>query len=359
MALNADALKVVRDLNKKFGDGTIVLASDAPPTITRITTGSLAVDVALGGGLPTGQWSEFIGEHSHGKTYLAMSTVAANQRKDPDHVTVWVAAEEWVTEYAVMIGVDMSRVLLVESNIMEDVYESVLRFAESKGVDLIVIDSYPALIPKSEDEKQMEDATVGLGAKMTNKFFRKVGKAMKRSLTEEERPVTGILINQWRSKIGVMYGDPRTTSGGQGKDYACFVRLEVKRDGWIEKKIEGVKEKAKIGQGIKVVTLKNKTYPPRQVAFFDMYFAEGGDVEPGRIDTGKEIVALGILSGVIERKGSTYHYSGQKWVGGEATLAGIREDLDLSERLSADVLEVITRGKVALATDEGDDDDEE
>ena len=246
----------------------------------------------------------------------------------------------------------------VETNIMEDAYDAAIQFAGSQGVDLVVIDSLPALVPMQEDEKSMDEVTVGRAALVTGRFFRKVGKAMKRSMTEETRPVTGLIINQWRSKIGVMYGDPRTTPGGQAKDYAVFVRVEVKRDGWLERKVEGISEKQKIGQSIKVVSLKNKTYPPRQTAFFDMYFAEGGVVDPGQVDAAKEIVALGILSGVIDRKGAWYHYGGQKWNGADAALAGIREDLDLSESLSKEVLDVITKGKVSLRSEEEDTDED-
>jgi recombination protein RecA len=357
VAFNAEALSIIKALNKKLGEGTVIVASQATEVMPRITTGSLAMDVALGGGWPANQWSELIGEHSHGKTFVALNTIAANQRRDPDFITVWIAAEEWVGDYAKMLGIDMDRVILVETNIMEDAYDAAIQFAGSQGVDLVVIDSLPALVPMQEDEKSMDEVTVGRAALVTGRFFRKVGKAMKRSMTEETRPVTGLIINQWRSKIGVMYGDPRTTPGGQAKDYAVFVRVEVKRDGWLERKVEGISEKQKIGQSIKVVSLKNKTYPPRQTAFFDMYFAEGGVVDPGQVDAAKEIVALGILSGVIDRKGAWYHYGGQKWNGADAALAGIREDLDLSESLSKEVLDVITKGKVSLRSEEDTDED--
>jgi recombination protein RecA len=358
MAISPEALKVVRALNKKLGDDTVIMASDITQALPRVTSGSLALDVALGGGWPTNQWVELIGEHSHGKTFVVLTTIAANQRRDPNFTTVWIAAEEWVADWAVTVGVDLERVIVVETNIMEEAYDAAIAFAESRGVDAIIIDSYPALVPLSEDEKEIGEATVGRGALLTGKFFRKMSKAMKRSLTEYERPVLGILINQWRSKIGVMYGDPRTTPGGQAKDYACFVRAEVKRDGWLELKVEGEKDKRKIGQGIKVITLKNKTYPPRQTAFFDMYFAEGGPVAPGQVDFGKEYVALGILTGVIQRGGGGYYsFGGQRWKGGDAALAAIREDIDLAEQLEKEVLTIITHGKVAVVS-AGDDDEE-
>ena len=147
-----------------------------------------SIDVALGGGWPTNQWHELIGEASNGKTALALKTIAANQKKDPDFTTVWVAAEQWVPGYATICGVDTSRVFVISSNIMEEAYEAVIKITESKQVDCIVIDSLPALVPTTEDEKEMEESTVGRAALLTNKFFRKVGKASKRSLVSDERP---------------------------------------------------------------------------------------------------------------------------------------------------------------------------
>jgi recombination protein RecA len=287
--INDEARKVLAQLNKKFGDGVVVLASDIrPDLIPRITSGSTTLDYVLGGGFPGNQWNELVGEPSHGKTALALKTIAANQRLNPDYTTVWVAAEQWVPEYALMCGVDMERVIVIETSIMEEAYQAVIQFAESKSVDAIVIDSLPALSPMPEMEKDMSEATVGRGALLTNKFFRVVGTAMKRSLVEDERPVLGLIINQYRMKIGVMHGDPRTTPGGEGKNYAFFTRCEVRRDEWIE--IGSGNNKTRVGQRIKVRTLKNKTAPPQRVAYFDFYFAEGGNCSPGEFDFAKEVL---------------------------------------------------------------------
>ena len=185
---NAELLKVINKLNKKMGADTIVLGENIVDTNGRMTTGSLAFDVALGGGWPVNQWHELIGEASNGKTAIALKTIAANQARDPQFTAVWVAAEEWVPAYAEMCGVDLSRVYVISTNIMEDAYEAVIEIVESKAVDCVVIDSLPALVPSSEDEKQMEESTVGRTALLTNKFFRKVGKASKRSLVTVERP---------------------------------------------------------------------------------------------------------------------------------------------------------------------------
>lgn len=336
--MNPDVLKVAALLNKKMGVGTVVLGSDVLRP-KRITTGSLALDVMLGGGWPVGQWVEVVGEASHGKTAIALKTIAANQDRDPDFTAVWVAAEPWSPQYAELCGVDTGRLLVVETNIMEDAYEAVIQFCDSKSVDLVVIDSLPALVPSTEDEKAMEESTVGRSALLTNKFFRKVGKSTKRSLTEEERGVTGILINQFRMKIGVMHGDPRTTPGGLGKDYFAAIRCEVKRDEWIE--VGTGNSKRRIGQTIRVRSIKNKTAPPQQTAYFDFYYDEGGSVTPGSYDFAKETVALAILNGVVERRGGWIYHGERKWQGAEALLFSIREELDLRADLESRVLDTL------------------
>jgi len=349
--MNAELTKVLTKINKKYGEDTIVLGSDIrDDVLSRVTTGSISLDVALGGGWPVNQWHEIIGEASNGKTAIALKTIAANQKRDPEFTTVWIAAEQWVPAYAELCGVDTKRVYVVSTNIMEEAYEAVIEIVESKAVDCVVIDSLPALVPSSEDEKEMEESTVGRGALLTNKFFRKVGMASKRSLIEYERPFIGILINQWRSKIGVMYGDPRTTPGGLGKDYAFFTRMEVRRDEWIEAGTG--QDKKRIGQTIKARVIKNKSAPPSQVATFDFYFSEGGQVPAGEIDFGKEILAIGILNRVITRAGAYYRYGGRQWQGSDAMLSSIREEIDLKETLERDVLDSIKAGSKFVAEDE-------
>lgn len=336
--ITEEARKVVAQLNKRFGDNVVVFASDIrSDIIPRITTGSTTLDYVLGGGFPGNQWNELIGEPSHGKTAVALKTIAANQAANPNHTTVWVAAEQWVPEYAEMCGVDTSRVIVVETSIMEEAYDSVIAFAESKAVDAIVIDSLPALSPAPEMEKDMHEMTVGKGALLTNKFFRVVGSAMKRSLVEDERPVLGLIINQYRMKIGVMHGDPRTTPGGEGKNYAFFTRCEIRRDEWIE--LGSGNNKVRVGQRIKVRTLKNKTAPPQRVAYFDFYFAEGGVCLPGEYDFAKEIASLAVVKGVVDRKGGWFYYGERKWQGIESVINSIREEVDLKEEIQTAVLE--------------------
>ena len=351
--MNKDALAVVNKINKDLGAGTIVLGSDIIASPPRFTSGSLSIDVALGGGWPPNQWHEIIGEASNGKTALALKTVAANQKRDPEFTTIWVAAEEWVVGYAELCGVDASRVYVVSTNIMEEAYGAVIKFAESKAVDCIVVDSLPALVPSAEDDKEMEESTVGRGALLTNKFFRKVGKASKRSLVAPERPFIGIVINQYRMKIGVMYGDPRTTPGGLGKDYAFFTRTEVRRDEWIESGTG--QEKRRVGQSIKARIIKNKSAAPSQVATVDFYFSEGETVPAGEFDFAKEVIAMGIINKVITRAGAYYRYAGRQWQGSDAMLSSIREEIDLKETLERDVLDSIKAGSKFVAEDSNEE----
>jgi recombination protein RecA len=338
MMINAEARKLIAQLNKRFGDNVVVMGSDIrTDTIPRFTSGSTTLDFVLGGGFPGNQWNELIGEPSHGKTAVALKTIAANQKLNPDFTTVWVAAEQWVPGYAEMCGVDTSRVIVIETNIMEEAYQAVIEFAESKSVDAIVIDSLPALSPAPEMEKDMSEMTVGKGALLTNKFFRVVGTAIKRSLVEDERPVLGIIINQYRMKIGVMHGDPRTTPGGEGKNYAFFTRCEIRRKEWIE--IGSGNNKTRVGQQIVVRTLKNKTAPPQRVAYFDFYFADGGACDAGEYDFAKEIASLAVIMGVLDRKGGWFYHGERKWQGIDSVIASIREEVDLKEELQKAVLD--------------------
>jgi recombination protein RecA len=337
MTINAEAKKIMLALNKKFGENVIVIGEDIRAgLISKITTGSTTFDYILGGGFPANQWNELIGEASHGKTAIALKCIAANQEVNPEHTTVWVAAEQWVPEYAEMCGVDTSRVIVIETNIMEEAYQAVIEFAKSKAVDAIVIDSLPALVPQPEMDKNMDEMTVGRGALLTNKFFRVVGDAMKRSLIEDERPVLGLIINQYRMKIGVMHGDPRTTPGGEGKNYAFFTRSEVRRDEWIEAG-SGV-NKQRVGQRIKIRTIKNKVAPPQRVAYIDYYFADHSIYSAGDYDFAKEIAAMVIVKEIVDRKGGWIYYGDRKWNGQEAFVASIREEVDFMEELRDKVL---------------------
>jgi recombination protein RecA len=323
---------IISSIQKKYGDDIIVKGSDVKEDMTRITTGVLAFDLMLGGGWPVNQWSEIIGEESSGKTAMAYKTIAANQAIDPNFCALWIAAEDYVPEYAKSIGVDLDRLWVVESNIMEQVYDLIIRTLDNRAVDLIVIDSLPSLVPGDEFEKNMDEFTMGLGARLTGKFFRKSSKAQKRSLVHEDRGCTGLVINQWRDKIGVMWGDPRTTPGGKAKNFHYFCRVEVKRDEWIKDKDETV------GQSIKGRTIKNKTYRPQQVAVVDFYFAGTKGFDLGQFDTIKDMINIAASCDIITRAGAYYSYDGQRWQGKDAMILGFREDIGMQEKLRTEVL---------------------
>jgi recombination protein RecA len=318
---------IIASVNKKYGEDIVLQGSAIREELPRITTGILAFDLMLGGGWPTNQWSEIIGDESSGKTAIAYKTIAANQALDPDFIAMWIAAEEFVPEYAKAIGVDLERMWVVETNVMEHAYDLIIRALDNRAVDCIVIDSLPALVPGDEAEKMMEEFSVGIGARLTGKFLRKSSKAQKRSLVHEDRGCTGLIINQWREKIGVMYGDNRTTPGGRAKNFHYFARVEVKRDEWLKAKDEPV------GQTIRGRTIKNKTYRPQQIAQVDFYFADHGAFHLGEFDTIKDVVNICIAVDIITRAGAYYMYGDQKWQGKEALIVGVREDITLQEEL--------------------------
>ena len=324
--------EIARAVNKKFGEEVGVLGRRISEKLPRITSGVLAFDMMLGGGWPVNQWSEIVGDESSGKTAVAYKTIAANQALDPNWTALWVAAEEYVPEYAEAIGVDLDRMWVVETNLMEHAYDLIIRSMDNRAVDCVVLDSLPALVPGDEYERQMDEFTVGLGARLTGKFFRKSAKAQKRSLLEEDRGCTGLIINQWRDKIGVMWGDPRTTPGGKAKNFHYFTRVEVKKDEWLK---DG---KVAVGQTIKGRTIKNKTYRPQQQAVVDFYFADSGGFHVGDFDTIKDMVNIAIAYEVITRAGAFYSYQGEKWQGKEKVLEALRSDLGAQESLRAELM---------------------
>jgi recombination protein RecA len=331
--------EIVSQVNKKYGKDTLVRGDLINYTeIPRCTTGSVSFDVMLGGGWPLNQWNEIIGNESNGKTVMVLKTIAANQALNPNHHTLWVASEEFVPDWAATLGVDLSRITLATTNVMEEAYQIVIDTLDARAVDAVVIDSLPALVPGEEDEKTMEQFAVGLGARLTGKFMRKSSKAQKRSLIDEERNCLGLIINQWREKIGVVYGDPRTTPGGKAKNFHYFTRVEVARDEWIEV------NKKKVGLAIKGRTLKNKTAPPQRQGVVDFYFDDNLPFHKGEYDTMKEVFGLAVANDLVVRRGAYYEYEGQRWQGKESVLASLREDVDLATAMKTEVMEVLTRG---------------
>jgi len=327
-------------LNKKLGSRLVVPASELV-TSKRFTSGSFAFDAALGGGYPPNQFVEVIGPASAGKTFTTFKCLAANQRLDPDFSTLWVAGEHFDREQAEALGVDLNRVMLVQTQIMEHATEAMIDGVESKEFDCIVLDSYPALVPSDEAAKGMDEFVMASGAKVLNKFIRKVGPAMTRAIDGSERPFFGIFINQWRDKIGVMYGDPRTTPGGKGKDYFFYVRVELSRDGDFIKEKRPGQDDVKVGQRIRYKTVKNKSAAPQQTGFVNAYFADAPSLgfKRGDYDIAGEFTDIGISLGLIARAGKFYSYGGQRWEGKERLTDALRSDTLLQEALRRDVLD--------------------
>lgn len=359
MSLSAEAAALAAKINKALGGEVIVMASDIhqPPPFP---TGSLTLDVALGGGWAANQWVEVRGEQSNGKTAITLKTIAANQAKNPNFLTLWVAAEKYDTEQAAALGVDNDRVIVAETRDMEIAYDTVIQFARDRAVDCVVLDSYPALIAPEEEEKGMGEVQVALGARLTGKFFRMVGTSFARDPKDpNDRPILGIFINQFRDQIGGFspFGTPKTTPGGKAKNYSFYQQVDVKRDEWIEDKVPGKDMKVKVGQVIKVRTVKNKQAPPQQVASIDFYFRDCVDPNPhkhgkdevtpfhrGEYDTVKEVLTLGLVYDLIVRRGAYFDYAGHRWQGREALLQAFREEPELLASLDADVRQVALQG---------------
>jgi recombination protein RecA len=333
--ISKDTLAIVAKVNKTLGEGAVVLASDMH-VAKRFPSGSLSLDLALGGGWPGNQWVEVIGKESHGKTAVVLKTISANQALNPDFTTLWIAAEHYDSDQARALGVDNTRVIVHSTQTMEEAYTVMLDFASSRAIDCTVLDSYPALIPSEEAEKDMDESTMALGARLTGKFFRKAGQATRRSLVEDDRPHLGIIINQYRDAIGQFspHGTPNTTPGGKAKNYAFYTRVEVKRDEWIQEARPG-KGKINVGQVIKVKTIKNKSAAPQQTASIDLYFRDAPVLgfRRGDIDVVKELVTMGILLDVIQRKGPWFNFGERKWQGKDPLMAELRQDADLREEV--------------------------
>ncbi|WP_188187588.1 hypothetical protein [Nonomuraea sp. SYSU D8015] len=340
MGLDSDALALIAKVRKTHGENSITLASDIA-TGQYITSGSLALDVMLGGGWPTNKWTEIIGKESHGKTTIVLKTIAANQALNPEFTTLWIAAEHYNRERAEELGVDNDRVIVIPTQAMEFAYQTILEFAASRTVDCIVLDSYPALTPSEESEKEMSEAVMAVGARLTGKFFRKVGEAMIRSMDGSDRALTCFFINQWRDQIGGYSprGTPKTTPGGNAKNYAFWCRVEITRDEFIDEARPG-KGKVRVGQVIKAKTVKNKSAPPQRVASVDFYFADAPLLGyfRGDYDLAKEYLVYAVLYDVIRRGGAIYTYGDRKWKGKEDLLGSIREELDLQEELRSKIL---------------------
>lgn len=319
----------MQKINKKQGEGAVILGSEIlHPKHPTITSGSLTVDVALGGGWATNHWIEIVGHESVGKTLMVLKTIAANQRIDKNWTTIWFATEDFSESYAEMLGVDLSRVIVENENAMETVYEHAKAFIETRAVDCIVIDSLPALIPIREMEGTMEDFQPGLSAFITGKFFRLSNQYTKRSLTVEERPVTGFAINQWHQKIGA-YGNPNTTPNGVTKNFFFYQRIEIRRKEFIKNT-----KNEPIGQTLEIVNVKNKHAPPGRRGEVDAYIARGNGMKAGDFDTVKDITSAARAYGILEQSAGGYFvFREHRWRGFNAVEEAVAADSRLRDAL--------------------------
>jgi recombination protein RecA len=339
--LNDDARAFAARMNDLLKED-IVVCADELVIPRRYTSGFLCLDVILGGGWPGNQWVELIGRESAGKTLVAFKTVAANQKLDSEFTTFWVAAEHYDSEQAEAMGVDNSRVVVASTQQMEAATQLMLAAVESKNFDCIVLDSYPALLPEEEEEKAMDEFTVGVGARLLNKFVRKAGRASRRATDGSERPFIGIIINQFRDKVGGFskFGIPQTTPGGNGKNYFYYARVEIKRKDYVEEKRPGLDKPVRVGQIIQFETVKNKSAAPKQVTEAEVYFrgAPFKGFRRGDINVAREYVAMGKVLGVIT--GSSWlTFEGRKFHGEPGLATAMSEEPELQEAIAAAVLE--------------------
>ncbi|MBL8047305.1 MAG: recombinase RecA [Chthonomonas sp.] len=291
---NADRERALENalsqIEKQYGKGSIMrMGSQNKEQIPAISTGSLSLDICLGiGGLPRGRITEIYGGESSGKTTIALHTVAEAQRKGG--IALYVDAEHALDpEYARNLGVDIDKLYISQPSNGEEALEIMDGIISSGAVDIVVLDSVAALVPKAEIEGEMGDSFVGLQARMMSQALRKLGGSINKSNT------SAIFINQLREKIGVMYGNPETTPGGRALKFWASVRLEVRRGEAIKNGTE------QIGSRTKVKVVKNKVAPPFRVAEFDMIYGEG-------ISKSGDLLDMALAQAVISRAGTYYNY---------------------------------------------------
>ncbi len=319
-----ELLKSTTDqIKKKFGTGSIMKLgeSGADLSIGSIPTGALPLDVALGiGGVPKGRVIEIYGPESSGKTTLALQILAECQAQDG--IVAFIDAEHALDPvYAAKLGVDIDEVLISQPDTGEQALEICDMLIRSGAVDCIVVDSVAALVPRAEIEGEMGDTTVGLQARLMSQALRKITGSLSKSNT------TCIFINQLREKIGVMFGNPETTTGGRALKFFSSVRIDIRR-------IESIKQNGEsIGNRVRAKIVKNKVAPPFRQAEFDLMFGEGISKEGCIID-------MAVDCGVAKKSGAWYTYEDEKLgQGREAAKQTLRENPDIRNEIEAKVLE--------------------
>ncbi|MGH8480578.1 MAG: recombinase RecA [Gammaproteobacteria bacterium] len=296
-------------IEKQFGKGSVMRMGDvqAVRDVDTVSSGSLGLDIALGiGGLPRGRVVEIYGPESSGKTTLALHAVAEVQRLGG--TAAFVDAEHALDPpYAGKLGVDVADLLVSQPDTGEQALEITDMLVRSGAVDVIVIDSVAALTPKAEIEGEMGDSHVGLQARLMSQALRKLTGNIKRSNT------LVIFINQMRMKIGVMFGNPETTTGGNALKFYASVRLDIRRIGSIKRDEEVV------GNETRVKVVKNKLAPPFREAVFDILYGEG-------VSRSGEIIDLGVSHGVIDKTGAWYSFRGERIGQGKENVRGFLKD---------------------------------
>jgi len=292
LAENENLKTAVQQIEAQFGSGSIMaLGNDSNQTIRGISTGSLSLDMALGGsGLPAGRIIEIYGPESSGKTTLALHTIAEAQKKGG--IAAIVDAEHaFDPTWAKKLGVSLDTLLVSQPSSGEEAMQIVEMLVKSNSVDVIVVDSVAALVPKKELEGEIGDSHVGLQARLMSQSMRKLTGAIARSKT------CTIFINQIREKIGVMFGSPETTPGGRALKFYCSVRIDVRRIGALK---DG---DVQVGQRVKAKIVKNKVAPPFRIAEFDMMHTNGISYEGDVLDLGK-------AHKIVQQAGSWFKYGG-------------------------------------------------
>jgi len=306
-------------IEKQFGKGSVMRLGDAEtiPEIDVVSTGSLGLDVALGvGGLPRGRVVEIYGPESSGKTTLMLSAIAQAQKAGG--TAAFVDAEHALDpSYAEKLGVNLKDLLVSQPDTGEQALEITDMLVRSGAVDIVVIDSVAALTPKAEIEGEMGEMQVGLQARLMSQALRKLTGNIKRSNT------IVVFINQIRMKIGVMFGNPETTSGGNALKFYSSVRLDIRRIGAIKNGEEV------IGNQTRVKVVKNKVSPPFRQAEFEIHYGKG-------ISREAELIDLGVANGLVEKSGSWYSYNGERIGQGKDKVATyLQEHPELAAEIDA------------------------
>lgn len=323
---------VLNQIERSFGKGAIMRLGDATRMkVETIPSGALTLDLALGGGLPKGRVIEIYGPESSGKTTVALHAVAEVQKNGG--IAAYVDAEHALDPtYAAALGVDINNLLISQPDTGESALEIVDQLVRSAAVDVVVIDSVAALVPRAEIEGEMGDSHLGLQARLMSQALRKITGNIGKS------GCTVIFINQLRQKIGVTYGSPETTTGGNALKFYASVRLDIRRIQTLKKGTE------EFGNRVKVKVAKNKVAPPFRIAEFDIIFGKG-------VSTLGCVVDLAEETGVLTRKGAWYSYNGDNISQGrDNAIKYLEENPQVAQEVEQQVRQKLEMGAVVSAT---------